>query len=169
MCGHCSGSHPDPSGPDAIPDHLAGGNTTPSLSALSRYAQAGDPHALLMAAVLMRAQLRAVTTTAGDHDGTDTLTAFWTLIRTTAEPDTLTEQSIAYQLAKRLHRQRAAVVVDPHDPHAPIFDHAVTEPDCHAQAAQLLDHARTHHVSPGFSDRGQRRDLSSHPNLRSGA
>jgi hypothetical protein len=25
--------HPDPSGPDAIPDHLAGGNTTPSLSA----------------------------------------------------------------------------------------------------------------------------------------
>jgi len=79
--------HPDPSGPDAIPDHLAGGNTTPSLSALSRYAQAGDPHALLMAAVLMRAQLRAVTTTAGDHDGTDTLTAFWTLIRTAAGID----------------------------------------------------------------------------------
>jgi len=44
-------------------------------------------------------------------------------------------------------------VVDPHDPHAPIFDHAVTEPDCHAQAAQLLDHARTHHVITALEHR----------------
>ena len=140
--------HPEPlSSPDAIYGHLHRG-TAYVLPALSRYAQAGDRHALLIAAVLMRRQLRAIAAAGGDHDGTDTLTLFWTLIRTAAEPDTLTKQAVAHQLAKRLHGQRATIVVEPCDPHASIFDHdqAVSEPDCHALATQLLDHARAHRI-----------------------
>lgn len=133
-----------PSTPATIRSHLK--DAPYALPALARYAQTDDPHALLLAAVLMRAPLRVVATAAGDHDGIDTLVAFWTLVRTAAEPDTLTEQSVAHELTKRLQRHRAAVVVEPHDPHAAVFDQADTESDCHTQAAQLLDHARTHHV-----------------------
>lgn len=137
--------HPElPSSPDAIIGQLGGCPAV--LPVLARSAQAGDRHALLVAAVLMRDRLRAIATNAGDHDGIDTLAAFWTLVRTAAEPDTLTEQSVAHALTKRLQRHQAAVVVEPHDPHAAVFDQADTEPDCHAQAAQLLTHAHTHHV-----------------------
>lgn len=139
--------HPQPpSGPAAIIGHLADSPAGLAvLPALARYAQTGDRHALLIATVLMRDQLR-VFATASDHDGIDILAAFWTLLRTAAEPDTLTELSITHLLAKRLQRHTTAVVVEPHDPHAPVFDQAGAEIDCHAQAAQLLDHARTHHV-----------------------
>jgi hypothetical protein len=71
-----------------------------------------------------------------------------TLIRTAAEPQTLTEQSLAYQTAKWLHARdtHPAVAVVPHDPHASIFHQPRTEPDQHAQASQLLEHARAHRV-----------------------
>jgi DNA-directed RNA polymerase specialized sigma24 family protein len=139
--------HPQPpSSPAAIIGHLADSPAgLAALPALARYAQTGDRHALLIATVLMRDRLRAFAT-ASDHDGIDILTAFWTLLRTAAEPNTLTELSITHQLAKRLQRHQAAVVVEPHDPHAAVFDQAATELDCHTQAAQLLDHARTHNV-----------------------
>jgi hypothetical protein len=79
------------------------------LPALARYARAGDRQALLLAAVLMRRRLRAIAT----HDGylpcgaeemQETLTLFFTLLRTAAEADTLTERSMASQTVRRLTR-----------------------------------------------------------------
>ncbi|WP_204810524.1 hypothetical protein [Mycobacterium riyadhense] len=142
-----------PSAPAAVRAHLH--DAPHVLPALARYAQTGrDRHALLMAAVLMRDRLRAI---AGGQDSTDTLAVFWTLIRTAAEPDTLTEQSVAHQLAKRLHalihRPAPPVVIEPHDPHAAVFDQAPTEPDRHAQAAQLLEDARAHRVITALEHR----------------
>jgi hypothetical protein len=135
-----------PRTPAAIRAHL---HDTHVLPALARHAQAGDPHALLITAVLMRSQLRMIAAHAGGDDAIeDTLTAFWTLLRTAAEPHTLTEQSVAHQVTKQLHASRsAAASVEPYDPHAPIFDQpSWPEPDRRTQAAQVLAHARDHHV-----------------------
>jgi hypothetical protein len=139
-----------PATPAAIRAHLH--DAPHVLPALSRHAQAGDRHALLIAAVLMRNQLRTIAAHAGgDDDATsDTLTLFWTLISTTAEPQTITEKSVTYQLVKhldRLTRRPAPVVIEPHDPHAAIFDQPRwPEPDRRTQATQVLTHARDHNV-----------------------
>jgi len=50
-----------------------------------------------MAAVLMRDRLHAIAAHTGGGDAiADTLTVFWTLIRTVAEPQTPTEQSLTW-------------------------------------------------------------------------
>jgi DNA-directed RNA polymerase specialized sigma24 family protein len=140
--------HPTPpSSPAAIRAHVD--DAPHVLPALVRYAQAGDRHALLMAAVLMRDRLHMIAVRAGGGDDVteDTLTLFWTFIRTAAEPRTLTAQSVSCLLAKLLQkRPGTTVVVELHDPHAAIFDQAFPEPERHGQAAQLLDEARSQSV-----------------------
>jgi DNA-directed RNA polymerase specialized sigma24 family protein len=73
----------------------------------------------------------------------ETLAAFFALLRAVAEPETLTERSIAAHIVRRLHAPtRGPDAAVPFDPHAPVFDQALTEPDQHTQAAQLLEQAR---------------------------
>ena len=88
-----------PTSPAAIRAHLD--DVPHVLAALARHAQAGDRHALLMAAVLMRDRLRVIARHAGDDGylpcGTEerteeTLAVFFALLRTAAEPETLTER-----------------------------------------------------------------------------
>jgi hypothetical protein len=83
-----------PNTPAAVREHLD--DAPHALPALARYAQAGDRHALLMAVVVMRDRLRAIATHAGGGDDAteDTLTVFFTLLRTAAEPDILTVRGL---------------------------------------------------------------------------
>ena len=133
------------------------------LPALARHAQAGDRHALLLAAVFMRDQLRATASNAARAVAADiedvlseTLAATFDLLRTAAEPDVLTPRLVAAHTAKRLHArfsgQNATV---PCDPHAPVFDQPTTsQPDDGARPTeQLLADARAQHVITALEHR----------------
>ncbi|AFV14926.1 hypothetical protein OEM_p200030 (plasmid) [Mycobacterium intracellulare subsp. yongonense 05-1390] len=143
--------------PPAIPadvrSHLRGAPHV--LPALARHAQAGDRYALLIAAVFLRDLLRTIALRAAGLRGDDiaertddALALVFTLLRSAAEPDTLTEPLIAAQLSKQLQRRHsgpdAAVLVDPH---APVLDRPSSDLDQDRDAArQLLADARDHHV-----------------------
>jgi hypothetical protein len=142
--------HPTPPGaPAAVRKHLY--DAPHVLPALARHAQAGDPHALLLAAVLIRDRLRRIAASYAGDDGDsldEALAAFFALLRDAAEPNTLTERSITAHIVRRLHAPtsgpEAAVSLDPH---APVFDQAVTEPNRrYTQAVKLLERARDRHV-----------------------
>jgi len=112
-----------PRTPAAVRAHLK--DVPYALPRLARYAQAGDPHALLVAAVLMRDQLRAIAIHVGGGDDAteDTLAAFFTLLRTAAEPDTLTERPpIAAHVLRCLYATASGPQeAVPLDPHTPVF------------------------------------------------
>ncbi|WP_083650231.1 hypothetical protein [Mycobacterium syngnathidarum] len=121
------------------------------LPALARHAQAGDRYALLLAAVFMRDLLRAIAQRAGgdiDERTEDALALTFALLRAAAEPDTLTEAVIAAQLSKRLQlRHSGPDAAVPVDPHAPVFDQPIPEPDQHRHTAlHLLADARAHQI-----------------------
>lgn len=144
-----------PHTPAAICAHLDTATTV--LPTLACYARHGDRHALLMAAVLMRHPLRRVAELA-DSDGylstdrdardNDTLTIFFTLIRTTAEPQILTARYLYGQTLKRVlavrraQHKTAAIRVEPH---AAILDRTDTGTD-YDRTAHLLQQARDHKV-----------------------
>lgn len=127
--------HPQrPHTPAAICSHLDTVDTV--LPSLARYAAAGDPHALLMAAVLMRHPLRRIAETA-DPDGyhtsdldcraNDTLTTFFNLIRTCAEPHILTTRYLYGQTLKRVlaNRRRHNITAPMRvEPTSPVLDRA---------------------------------------------
>lgn len=123
-----------------------------ALPALARFAQAGDRHALLMAAVLMRGRLRAIAgrLSAGDDNdrAEDVLLTAFALLRTSAEPDMLTEPFIAAQVAKRLReRPSGPDAAIPCDPDASVFNRPAPEFDQPLRrATQLLDSARAKQV-----------------------
>ncbi len=96
--------------------------------------------------MLVRDQLRNIAghLGGGEDAEADTLTAFFTLLRTAAEPDTLTGRSIAAHVLRCLHAAVGAhQEAVPVEPHAPVFDHLEPpDPDpCARRAAQLLKHA----------------------------
>jgi hypothetical protein len=144
-----------PTTPAAICAHLD--TATTMLPTLARYARHGDRHALLMAAVLMRHPLRRIAEFA-DPDGylstdrdardNDTLSIFFTLIRTAAEPQILTARYLYGQTLKRVlavrraQHKTAAIRVEPG---AAILDRTDTATD-YDRAARLLQQARDHKV-----------------------
>jgi hypothetical protein len=74
----------------------------------------------------------------GDDATEETLTVFFTLLRTAAEPDTPTERLIVAHTFRCLHAPTSGPdAVVPLDPHAPRFDQVIAEPNRHAQAVQL--------------------------------
>ncbi|MBI2699694.1 hypothetical protein [Mycobacterium paragordonae] len=149
--------HPhNPHTPAAICAHLDTATTV--LPTLARYARNGDPHALLMAAVLMRHPLRRIADLA-DPDGyhasdrdardNDTLTIFFTLIRTTAEPHILTARYLYNATLNKVLAARprtgtpaAATRVDPHAAILDRTDHGTTTD----RTAHLLAQARDHRI-----------------------
>ncbi|ORX14128.1 hypothetical protein [Mycobacterium xenopi] len=148
--------HKPPDTPNAICSRLDTATTV--LPTLARYARNGDPHALLMAAVLMRHPLRRVAELA-DPDGylstdrdtrdNDTLTIFFTLIRTAAEPQILTSRylynaTLRKVLASRPRTDTPASAIRV-DPHAGVLDRADygTDDD---HTAHLLARARDHRI-----------------------
>lgn len=141
-----------PASPTDVRSHLR--DAPHVLPALARHAQAGDRYALLLAAVFMRDLLRAMVQRTGDDPSDiderteDTLALTFGLLRAAAEPDTLTEAVIAAQLSKRLQRRHSGPdVAVPVDPHAPVFDQPIPEPDQHRHAAmRLLADARDHQI-----------------------
>lgn len=143
--------HPTPpSTPDAICSHL--GTATTVLPTLARYANQGDRHALLMAAVLMRHPLRKIAGYAdpdgyhsSDYDARDnyTLAVFFNLIRTASEPQVLTSKYLYNFTLKgvlKTHLETgspaAAVRLSPEHPALDRADHGT---DHHA--GDLLDKA----------------------------
>ncbi|MEY8019127.1 hypothetical protein [Mycobacterium servetii] len=145
-----------PTHPGAICSHFPTATTV--LPTLAGYARNGDRHALLMAAVLMRHALRRIAEYA-DPDGYHTsdqdvranftLTVFFTLIRTAAEPQTLTARYCYATTLKRVLTARprtgtlnAPIRVDPTDP---VLDHTDHGTD-YSRAAQLLAKARENAV-----------------------
>jgi hypothetical protein len=145
-----------PEAPNAICSHL--GTATTVLPTLARYARSGDPHALLMAAVLMRHPLRRIAELA-DPDGylstdrdardNDTLTIFFTLIRTAAEPHILTARYLYNATLRKVLASRprtgtptGAIRVDPHAAILDRTDHG-TDDD---HTAQLLAQARNRRI-----------------------
>lgn len=149
--------HPQrPHTANAICAHLPTATTV--LPTLARYARSGDPHALLMAAVLMRHPLRRIAELA-DPDGylstdrdardNDTLTIFFTLIRTAGEPQILTSRYLYNATLRKVMASRprsgtpaSAVRVSPH---APILDRADTGID-EDHTAHLLAQARDRRI-----------------------
>jgi hypothetical protein len=145
-----------PTAPNAICSNLDTATTV--LPTLARYARNGDHHALLMAAALMRHPLRRIAEVA-DPDGylstdrdardNDTLTIFFTLIRTAAEPQILTARylynaTLRKVLATRPRSGTPAVAIRV-DPHAAVLDRT----DCGIDddhAAHLLTQARDHRI-----------------------
>lgn len=144
-----------PHTPAALCAHLDTATTV--LPALARYAAAGDRHALLMAATLMRHPLRRIAEMA-DPDGyhtpdrdtrdQDTLAIFFTVIRTCAEPHILTSRYLYGAVLRRVLAVRrtqqttaplrvdpASAVLDKPD-YGPTFD----------RTAQLLRRARDSRV-----------------------
>lgn len=145
-----------PATPAAVCAHLDPGS--PALSLLARYAQSGDPNALLMAAVLMRHSLRRISEWA-DPDGyrstdqatriNETLSIFFTIIRTTAETQLLTPRYLYWQTLKRVTAGRPHTTVAAPlrvDPGHQILDAVDTGRDEPAKAAAILDHARANRV-----------------------
>ncbi len=144
--------HPTPPAtPAAVCAHLDTATTV--LPALARHAAAGDRHALLMAAALMRHALRRIADMADPdayHDSdrdtrdNDTLATFFTVIRTCAEPHILTARYLYGAVLRRTLAARqaghatAAIRVDPGSAildradHGPHYDHT----------ASLIDRAR---------------------------
>lgn len=120
------------------------------LPALARHARQGDRHALLMAAVLMRYRLRRIAELAApegfDNDdpgirANDTLEIFFTLLRSAAEPEILTERYIwgnmlRTTLAKRPKAGTFEAAI-PTDPQSTIFDRPDYGPDDNPTAAML--------------------------------
>lgn len=142
-----------PTTPAGVRSHLR--DVPHVLPALARHAQAGDRYALLLAAVFTRDLLRAIAQRPTDDPSSDidertedALALMFTLLRAAAEPDTLTEAVIAAQLSKRLHRRHSGPdAAVPVDPHAPLFDQPIPEPDQHRHAAlHLLADARAHQI-----------------------
>ena len=149
--------HPrTPATPAAICAHLDTATTV--LPTLARYARAGDKYALLMCAVLMRHPLRRIAELA-DPDGyhssdrdardNDTLTIFFTLIRSTAETDILTARylynaTLRKVLATRPQAGEPAVAIRV-DPHAEILDRVDNGPDTD-RPAKLIANARANRV-----------------------
>jgi hypothetical protein len=150
--------HPTaPHAPQAICAHLDTASTV--LPTLACYAGRGDPHALLMAAVLMRHPLRRIATLA-DPDGyrgsdrdacdNDTVAIFFGLIRT-AESRLLNARylynaTLRTVLANRPRAGTPAVAVRV-EPHAPVLDRADPGPDGHGtHTAHLLATAREHGI-----------------------
>lgn len=98
-----------PATPEAICSHLEPGSK--ALASLAAYAQSGDRHALLMAAVIMRHSLRRISGCA-DPDGyrstdaetraNDTLAAFFSVIRTAADTRLITPKYLYWQTLKRV-------------------------------------------------------------------
>jgi len=145
-----------PNAPSAICAHLDTATTV--LPTLARYARSGDRHALLMAAVLMRHPLRRIAELA-DPDGylstnrdardNDTLTIFFTLIRTAAEPQILTARYLYNATLRKLlaNRPRTGTPAAAHrvDPHAAVLDCADYGSDDN-HTAQLLAKARDRRV-----------------------
>lgn len=168
-----------PNFPATIGTHRS--ETSAVLPVLARYAQAGDPHALLMAAVLVRDQLRAIATHLGGGDDatSDTLAAFFTLLRTAAEPHTLTERSVAAQVLRCLYTAASGPEsAVPLEPHAPAFDRPQpSAPDQRARAARLLEHARDqgvitaleHHTLAALYLAGTGRPAAAAPTLHASA
>jgi hypothetical protein len=149
--------HPHlPNTPAAICAHLDTATTV--LPTLARYARNGDRHALLMAAVLMRHPLRRIAEYADpdgyhstDRDARDnaTLAIFFTLIRTTAEPQILTARYLYAQTLNRTLSSRprtgtpaAAIRVDPH---ATVLDRADNGTN-YDHTARLLQRAHDHNI-----------------------
>lgn len=145
--------HKSPTTPNSICAHL--GTATTVLPTLARYARHGDPHALLMAAVLMRHPLRRIAELA-DPDGylstdrdardNDTLLIFFTLIRTAAEPQILTARYLynatlrnVLAVRPRTGTPASATRVDPHDALLDSIDNG-TEDD---RTAHLLAQAHS--------------------------
>lgn len=145
-----------PHTPNAICAHLPTASTV--LPTLAGYARNGDRHALLMAAVLMRHALRRIAELA-DPDGylstdrdardNDTLTIFFTLIRTAAEPQILTSRYLYNATLRKVMATRpragtptAAVRVDPHSAILDRTDNG-TDDD---HTAHLLSQARDHRI-----------------------
>ena len=125
------------------------------LPALARHAQAGDRHALLLAAVFMRDQLRATTRAAAraltaDADDllSETLAATFDLLRAAAEPDVLTPRLIAAQTSKRLYTHFSGTdTAIPCDPLAPVFEQLPTASQSDTRPTeQLLENARAQRV-----------------------
>ena len=141
-----------PTTPAGVRSHLR--DAPHVLPALARHAQAGDRYALLLAAVFIRDLLRAIAQRPADDPSDiderteDALALVFTLLWTAAEPDTLTEAVIAAQLSKRLQRRHSGPdAAVPVDPHAPVFDQPIPEPDQHRHAAlHLLADARAHRI-----------------------
>lgn len=140
-----------PRTPAAICTHLA--TTSTLLPTLASYARNGDRHALLMAAVLMRHPLRRIANCADpdgyhttDPDARDnhTLTIFFTLIRTAAEPQILTSRYLYGATLRNVlaSRPRTGTPASPIRvaPHTAILDTPCT--DTHDHAAHLLTTAR---------------------------
>ncbi len=105
--------HPQlPETPAAIRAHLEPGSA--ALSTLASYTHSGDPHALLMAAVIMRHSLRRISNLA-DPDGyrstdqatriNDTLAVFFTVIRT-SDPQMITPRYLYWQTLKKVMAAR---------------------------------------------------------------
>ncbi|SIJ21549.1 Uncharacterised protein [Mycobacteroides abscessus subsp. abscessus] len=146
------GLHPHPPAtPAAICSHLDTASTV--LPELTQYAQSGDPHALLLAAVLMRNPLRKIAEFAdpdgyhsSDYDARhqDTLAIFFTLIRSAAEPQLINARYLWAQMLKRTITARpktgSPAVAIRLDPSTPIFDQPDYGPDDHTSA--MLDTAR---------------------------
>ncbi|MBS4730584.1 hypothetical protein MSM1_20440 [Mycobacterium sp. SM1] len=148
--------HNPPEAPNAICSRLDTATTV--LPTLARYARNGDPHALLMAAVLMRHPLRRIAEFA-DPDGylstdrdardNDTLAIFFTLIRTAAEPQILTARYLYNATLRKVLAARprtgTPAVATRVDPHATILDRADhgTEDD---HTAHLLTQARDRRI-----------------------
>ena len=147
--------HP-PQAPNAICAHLPTATTV--LPTLARYARSGDQHALLMAAVLMRHPLRRIAELA-DPDGylstdrdardNDTLSIFFTLIRTAAEPQILTSRYLYNATLRKVMATRprtgtpaSALRVDPHAAILDRTDHG-TDDD---PTAHLLTQARNRRI-----------------------
>lgn len=144
--------HPTPPAtPAAVCAHLDTATTV--LPALARHAAAGDRHALLMAAALMRHPLRRIADMAdpdayydSDRDArdNDTLTTFFTVIRTCAEPHILTARYLYGAVLRRTLAARqtghttAAIRLEPG---SPILDRTDHGPH-HNHTAALLDTAR---------------------------
>lgn len=149
--------HPQPPhSPAAICSHMDTATTV--LPQLARYARSGDPHALLMAAALMRNPLRRIATMA-DPDGyhssdpdarnNDTLRIFFETIRTAAEPEILTSRYLYNATLRKVlatrpntHTPATAIRVTPH---SAILDRTDYGTD-HDHTAALLANAHTHGI-----------------------
>lgn len=145
-----------PPSPAAICAHLDTAST--ALPQLARYARSGDPHALLMAAVLMRHPLRRIAAMAdpdgyrsSDPDARDnhTLGIFFEIIRTAAEPQILTSRYLYNRTLRKVLEARPApgspTVAIRVDPHSELLDSADFGAD-HDHTATLLQQARDRRI-----------------------
>ncbi len=145
-----------PHSPAAICAHLETAST--ALPQLARYARSGDRHALLLAAVLMRHPLRRIADMADpdgyrttDRDARDnhTLSIFFEIVRTTADPQLLNTRYLYGQTLKRVLKARPAAetpaVAIRVDPHSMVLDRADLGTD-HDHTASLLQQARDRRI-----------------------